>query len=190
MSECSLFAVLCLLLVYHCLIPLWHIYTVYLLLLHSFTIEIIAEAQAKFPLMNTRSFLSVYHTYRFLYTCDREEREKPLALPIAPTDFCVHVSPYFWIYPRPPPFFFHWNPLCLNSQSLFLDYNLVSLYRIKNFSDKGHQRLLSSSVWLISLSVWSFKVHPPSNQWHNFIISVALFHIWVMVHCLYVRYLL
>ena len=66
-----------------------------LLLLHSFTIEIIAEAQAKFPLMNTRSFLSVYDTYRFLYTCGREEREKPLALPIAPTDFCVHVSPYF-----------------------------------------------------------------------------------------------
>ena len=171
MSECSQFAVLCLLLVYHCLIPLWHIYTVYLLLLDSFTIEIIAEAQAKFPLLNTRSFLSICHTYRFLYTCE----SLPLNLSLPPT-------PFF--------FFFCWNPVCLNSQSLFLDCNLVSLYRFWNFSHKGHQRLLSSSVWLIALSVWSFKVHPPSNKWHNFVISVGLFHVWVMVRCLYVRYLL
>ena len=36
--------------------------------------------------------------------------------------------------------------------------------------------LLSSSLWLISLNVWSFEVHPPSDQWYNFIISVVLFY--------------
>ena len=109
----------------------------------------------------------------------------------------LQISVYMWVptsefIPAPDTlfFFFCWNPVCLNSQSLFLDCNLVSLYRFWNFSHKGHQRLLSSSVWLIALSVWSFKVHPPSNKWHNFVISVGLFHVWVMVRCLYVRYLL
>ena len=72
-------------------------------------------------------------------------------------------------------FFFYWNPLCLNSQSLFLGCKLVPLYLFFNFSYKEHQRLLSSSIWLISLSVQSFKVHPPRNQWHNFLILVVLF---------------
>ena len=80
-------------------------------------------------------------------------------------------------------FFFYWNPLCLNSESL-LGWNLVPLYLFLNFSYKGHQRLLSSSFWLILLSVWFFKFHPLSDQWHNFIILMVLFHGWVMVHCL------
>ena len=65
--------------------------------------------------------------------------------------------------------------LCVWILSLFLSCELVPLYLFFNFSYKEHQRLSSSSVWLISLSVQSFKIHPPRNQWHNYLILVALF---------------
>ena len=56
-----------------------------------------------------------------------------------------------------------------------LERKLYSQDSVLNFSYKEHQRLSSSSVWLISLSVQSFKIHPPRNQWHNYLILVALF---------------
>ena len=139
-----------------------HIYTAFICsFLDSFAIEIIAETQAKFHLLNTRSFLSIYDTYWFLCICKSLSLNSSLPFP---------------------------GTLCVWILSLYLSCELVPLYLFFNFSYKGYQRLFSSSVWLISFSVWVFKVHPPSDQWHNFIISVALFHCWVLVHCLYVTH--
>lgn len=115
----------------------------------------------------------------------RKERDNPFGLSITAIYLCVYVSPYLQIHPRPFFFFFFFNflffSLCLNSESLF-GLKLSSFVSLFYFSYKGHQRLLPSSVWLISLSIWSFKVHPPSNQWRNFIISVMPFHGWVITH--------
>ena len=62
--------------------------------LNSSAIEIIAEAQAKFQLLNIRSFLTIYDSYSFLCIYGRKERENPFGLSITATDFCVYVSPY------------------------------------------------------------------------------------------------
>ena len=149
MSEYSQFAVLCLLLVYNCLIQLSHTHThthTYIQhicsCLNSFAIEIIAEAQAKFHLLNIRSLLSIYDSYRFLCIYGRKERDNPFGLSITPTDFCVYVNPYLWIHPCPFFFFsFYCNPLCLNSQSLFLGCNFSSFVSLFKFFLQGTSKV-------------------------------------------------
>ena len=79
-----------------------------------------------------------------------------------------------------------WNPLCLNSQSLFLCSCISSF----NFAWNSQHMLFSYSVCLTLFSVWSSKFHPCGDQWNNFIISVAGFQGWVMVHCICVPPLL
>ena len=46
--------------------------------------------------------------------------------------------------------------------------------------------IFASSVWLTSLSVWLFKVHPCGSQCQNFLILVLVFHGCVTVHHIYV----
>ena len=56
----------------------------------------------------------------------------------------------------------------LNSQNHFLCCKFVPLYLFLYFAYKGHHMLLSFPIWLILLSLWSSKVDPCDNYWHNF----------------------
>ena len=130
----------------------WFSYDIYIQCICSFSdcfaIEIIAEAQAKFHLLNIRSLLSIYDSYRFLCIYGRKERDNAFGLSITPTDFCVYVSPYLWIHPWPFFFFLYWNPLCLNSQSLFLGCNFSSFVSLFKFFLGG----TSKAVVFLSLA--------------------------------------
>ena len=79
----------------------------------------------------------------------RKKRDNPCRLCITGTDFCVYVRPDVLIHPCS--FTFSWNPLCLNSQSLFLSYKCISLSLFFYFAYQGHHMLFSFSVCLTSL---------------------------------------
>ena len=148
----------CLLSAYSRLIHLWHIHTAYLLYLYSFAIEVFAEGQ--------HSSLSW--------------SSGPCGVSSRDTSFCVCVIPKLLINSLASPFLlFFLIFLCLNSQSQFLCCNLVPFYLFLNFSYNGHHMLLSSSLWLILLSMWCSSVHFYGYKWiaiqlHNFRASFSL----------------
>ena len=102
-------------------------------------------------------------------------------------DFCVFVSPKR-LWKHPGPFLFS-NSLCLNSQKLLLCCELhsflISLYVAQMVLHLG----FSSFGWLISISIWSSKARPCSDQWRDFRISGVLFYGQVIVYGKYVPHL-
>ena len=97
-------------------------------------------------------------------------------------DFCVYISPDLLIYSLPftmDPFVWILRVSCWVANSFFCIFFFPSI------SEKGHNMLLPS--WLISLRIWFSKAHPCGYQWHNFLISVLIFH--VTLHCVYVPHL-
>ena len=99
LCQCSQFAVLCLLLVYNCLIQLWHIYTAYLFLFQFFCHRDYCRSSSKVPLAEHQVLLEHLWQLHFLCIYGRKEGDNPFGLPITATDFCVYVSPYLWIHP-------------------------------------------------------------------------------------------
>ena len=64
-------------------------------------------------------------------------------------------------------------------QRILLCCKLVLFFSLFLFYLKGSSSAVLF-IWLISLRVWTSKVHPSGHQWHNFIISVVLFCGWVI----------
>ena len=87
----------------------------------------------------------------------------------------------FFPHPTPPwgPFLGRWI------LRLFSGCKCVTLCVSFYFAWKVHQRLLSSSAWWISYSVWPFKVHPCGGHYQNSLISVVYVYGWATVHCTY-----
>ena len=100
--------------------------TVYLFLFGFFSHRYDCISSSKADLLNIRSFLSIYDSYRFLCMYGRKERDNPFGLSITATDFCVYVSPYLLIHPVLSLFFI--GTLCVWIPSLFLGCKLVPLY--------------------------------------------------------------
>ena len=102
-----------------------------------FALEVLAEFQAKFPVVNIRCLCSLCEIYRFLCKCGiRKEGDNPCGLPITDIAFWVYVSInllfhslHFLFF-----FFFFLSFLCFDSQSLFLYYKLLPLFLFLNFA--------------------------------------------------------
>ena len=106
--------------------------------------------------------LVINYRYRFLCLCSSQT---PNLFP------AVHCVLFFFMDP------FVWILSLLLSCTFILLYLSLSLF--KKYCLERTWYIIASSVWLNSLSVWLFKVHPCGSQCHNFLILVSVFHGYV-----------
>lgn len=117
--------------------------------------------------------------FLYIYGKKKEiEKDSCCGLPMTDTDSCVNICLNHWSYPLRLLCFFIWGLLVwVWILREFGGFKWVPSYILKLLPVWDIYFFLPP---LCSLSVWSFKVIPGSDQWHIFIISVVALHGWLV----------
>ena len=159
-------------------------YDIYIQLICSFldsiAIEVIAEDWTKYPLLTMRSFwVSIWDTDFCVYLAGRKERDNPSGLYITDTDYCIYVSPDILTSLFLGNFWLCWI--------LRITFCVVNLFLCISFCILPTRDII---CYCLSPSDWFCLVYDPLRLILVTIIgtiSVAIFHDWVIVHCMYVH---
>ena len=123
-----------------------------------FALEVLAEFQANFPVMNIRCLCSICQRYRFLCKCIiRKEGDNPCGLPITDTAFGIYVSINLLIHLWH--FLFFFSILCVSIVRVsFCAINYFLCISFLKYCLEG----TSSSIFF--LSFWLHVVYDPPRS--------------------------